>query len=139
MNALLILPIVIPLTTAAVSLLAWRSRLVQRWLGVAGSLALLVAATALLASVARDGIQATQVGAWAAPFGITLVADCLGAIMVLLAAISGLAVTVFATTNLDVRRETFGFYPLLQAMLMGVCGAFLPATSSTCTSGSKCC
>jgi multicomponent Na+:H+ antiporter subunit D len=124
-NVLLVLPIVIPLMTAAVSLVAWRSRLVQRWLGVAGSLALLVAATALLVSVARDGIQATQVGAWAAPFGITLVADLLGAIMVMLAAISGLAVTVFATANLDVRRETFGFYPLLQAMLMGVCGAFL--------------
>lgn len=125
MNLVLVLPIVIPLTTAAVSLLAWRSRVMQRWLGVAGSVGLLAAATVLLASVARDGIQATQIGGWAAPFGITLVADLFGAIMVLLAAISGLAVTGYALAGLDARRETFGFYPLLQAMLMGVCGAFL--------------
>ena len=125
MNVLLVLPIVIPLTTAAVSLLAWRSRVAQRWLGVAGSVGLLAAASVLLASVARDGIQATQVGAWAAPFGITLVADLFGAVMVLLAATSGLAVTVYALGGMDVRREAFGFYPLLQAMLMGVCGAFL--------------
>jgi multicomponent Na+:H+ antiporter subunit D len=124
-NVYLILPIVIPLTTAAVSLLVWRSRLAQRWLGMVGSVSLLAAATALLATVARDGIQSTQIGAWAAPFGITLVADLFGAVMVLLAAISGLAVTVYALGAMDVRREAFGFYPLLQAMLMGVCGAFL--------------
>jgi multicomponent Na+:H+ antiporter subunit D len=124
-NTLLVLPILIPLTTAAVSLLAWRSRKTQRWLCVTGSVGLLAAASILLMSVARDGIQATQAGAWAAPFGITLVADLFGAIMVLLAAITGLAVTLYALDGMDVRREVFGFYPLLQAMLMGVCGAFL--------------
>ena len=37
MNLLLVLPLLIPLTTAAVSLLAWRSRVAQRRLGVVGA------------------------------------------------------------------------------------------------------
>ena len=125
MNVLLVLPLLIPLTTAAVSLLAWRSRVAQRRLGVVGAAGLLVAAVALLDAVARGGIQATQAGGWPAPFGITVVADLFGAIMVLLAAISGLAVTVYSLAGVDHRREAFGYYPLLQVMLMGVCGAFL--------------
>jgi multicomponent Na+:H+ antiporter subunit D len=125
MNPLLVLPILIPLTAAALSLLAWRSRVAQRWLGAAGAAGLLAAAVALLAAVAGGGIQALQAGAWPAPFGITLVADLFAAIMVLLAAISGLAVTVYALFAADRRREAFGYYPLLLVLLMGVCGAFL--------------
>jgi multicomponent Na+:H+ antiporter subunit D len=124
-NLLLVLPILVPLTAAAISLLAWRSRVAQRRLGVAGAVGLLIAALALLESVQRQGTLATQVGAWPAPFGITLVADLLGAIMVLLAAVSGLAVTIYSLSGIDVRRAAFGYYPLLQVMLMGVCGAFL--------------
>ncbi len=51
MNLLLVLPLLIPLLTAAVSLLVRRSRAAQRWLGVAGQAALLAAALGLLASV----------------------------------------------------------------------------------------
>jgi multicomponent Na+:H+ antiporter subunit D len=124
-NAILVLPILLPLTTAALSLLAWRSRRAQAWLGVSGSTGLLIAAALLLAAVRRDGIQATQIGAWPAPFGITLVADLFSAIMVLLAALAGLAVTSFSLADLDHRRAAFGYYPLFQVMLMGVCGTFL--------------
>ena len=48
MNALVTLPIVVPLLTAILCLLAWRSRRWQRPLNVAGSLALLGAGVALL-------------------------------------------------------------------------------------------
>jgi multicomponent Na+:H+ antiporter subunit D len=125
MNVVLVLPVLIPLTAAALSLLAWRSRVTQRWLAVAGAAGLLGAAAVLLAAVTRGGIQATQAGGWPAPFGITLVADLFGAIMVLLAAIGGLAVTVYSLGAVDRRREAFGYYPLLMVLLMGVCGAFL--------------
>src|SRR3954471_19151151 len=124
-DVLLVLPLLIPLTTAAVSLLAWRRALVQRVLAVAGAAALLVAGLALLASVWRHGICATQAGAWPAPFGITLVADLLGALMVVLAGVVGLAVVLFSLGSIDRRREAFGYYPLVHALLLGVCGAFL--------------
>ena len=77
MNLLLILPILIPLLTAATSLLFWRRHQLQRWWGVIGMAALCGAALGLLFSVYHGGIQAVQIGDWPAPFGITLVADLL--------------------------------------------------------------
>jgi multicomponent Na+:H+ antiporter subunit D len=125
MNLFLLLPLLVPLGTAVAALLAWRSRTLQRVLGVAGSLGLLVAAVGLLRSVWVGGIQAAQMGDWAAPFGITLVADLFSALMVLIAAVMGLAVAIYALASMDARREAFGFYPLYHILLMGICGAFL--------------
>lgn len=125
MNLLLILPILIPLLTAATSLLFWRRRRLQRWWGVIGMAALCGAALGLLFSVYHGGIQAVQIGDWPAPFGITLVADLLSAIMVVLAALIGLAVAVYSLADIEAPREAFGYYPLLHILLMGVCGAFL--------------
>jgi multicomponent Na+:H+ antiporter subunit D len=125
MNLLLVLPLVIPLTTAALSLLAWRRLPLQRALAVAGSVALLGGGLALLALVWENGIAATQMGAWPAPFGITLVADLFGALMVVLAGVIGLAVAIYSLASMDEPRESFGYYPLLHVLLLGVCGAFL--------------
>ena len=110
MNLLLILPILIPLLTAATSLLFWRRRRVKRWWGVIGMAALCGAALGLLFSVYHGGIQAVQIGDWPAPFGITLVADLLSAIMVVLAALIGLAVAVYSLADIEAPREAFGYY-----------------------------
>jgi multicomponent Na+:H+ antiporter subunit D len=125
MNLLLLLPIIIPLLTAAISLMFWNWRKVQRGLSVVGAAGLLGAALGLLAAVWRGGILAAQIGNWPAPFGITLVADLFSAIMVVLAGIMGLAVAIYSLASMDSRREAFGYYPLLHLLLMGVCGAFL--------------
>jgi multicomponent Na+:H+ antiporter subunit D len=125
MNVLLILPLLIPLLTAVASILSWKWTPVQRGLSVLGATGLLAAGAALLASVSRDGIQAGQVGNWPAPFGITLVADLLSAIMVVLAGLVGLAVAIYSLASMDPQREAFGYYPLLHVLLMGVSGAFL--------------
>lgn len=125
MNRLLVLPILIPFFTAVGALLAWRWRWVQRVLGLVGALGLLLAAMGLLESVRVDGIKVTQMGSWPAPFGITFVADLFGAIMVLLAAIIGMAVTLYSLVSMDADRESFGYYPLFNLLMMGVCGAFL--------------
>jgi multicomponent Na+:H+ antiporter subunit D len=79
----------------------------------------------LLSVVAREGIQVTQASDWPAPFGISLVADLFSAIMVLMAGTMGLIVVVYSLVSMDREREHFGYYPLLQFLLMGVCGAFL--------------
>jgi multicomponent Na+:H+ antiporter subunit D len=125
MNILLILPIVIPLTTAAVSLLAWRWRAAQRGLGLAGTAALFATALLLLSAVWQHGVQAVQIGNWPAPFGITLVADLFSAIMVVVAGLMGFTVVIYSFASMDTPRESFGYYPLLHILLMGVCGAFL--------------
>lgn len=125
MTTLPVLPILIPLLTACLSLLAYRSVRAQQWLGVAGAVALLAAAVALLVEVSRTGITAVQIGAWPAPFGITLVADLFSAIMVLLAALTGLATFIYSIAGVDDRRKAFFYFPLLHVLLTGVCGAFL--------------
>ncbi len=125
MKLLLVLPMLIPLATAAASVLARRRRGLQRALGLVGAGALLAASICLLYSVGMHGILSMQVGNWPAPFGITLVADTFGAIMVVLAGLTGFAVAVYSVASIDPIRETFGYYALLNVLLMGVCGAFL--------------
>ena len=125
MTWLLVLPILIPLATAVATLLARTSRRVQRGLSVAGTSALVAVAAALLAWVWESGPQALQMGGWAAPFGITLVADLLGAVMVLITGVVGLAAAVYALTSVDAARERHHYHPLYHMLLLGVCGAFL--------------
>jgi multicomponent Na+:H+ antiporter subunit D len=125
MKLLLVLPILIPLLTAALSFLAWRRVRLQRTFGVVGAGALALATLILLVRVQREGIQAVQIGNWPAPFGITLAADLFSAIMTAMAGIMGLTVAVYSLANIDARRTAFGYYPLLHILLMGVCGAFL--------------
>ena len=125
MKLLLILPILIPLTTAAFCLLFWRYRTVQRLLGTLGSAAHLLVALLLLWTVRQDGIFATQVGNWPAPFGITLVADLFSAIMTVLGALMGLTVVIYSLTSMDRDRESSGYYAFFHFLLMGVSGVFL--------------
>jgi multicomponent Na+:H+ antiporter subunit D len=80
---------------------------------------------ALLRQVWHHGVLSTQVGDWPAPFGITIVADTLAAVMTTLAGIIGLATAIYSLVEVDSDREAYGYYPLLHLLLMGVCGAFL--------------
>jgi multicomponent Na+:H+ antiporter subunit D len=89
MNVLLVLPLVIPLTMAAASLLVWQWSAAQRWLALVGTVALLSVALMLLATVWQGGILVTQLGNWPAPFGLSLVADLFSAIMVVLTGLMG--------------------------------------------------
>ena len=89
MSNLVLLPILIPFATALAALLVRRRPLFQRVIGVVGSGGLLLVALVLLATVWRDGVQVLHVGDWPAPFGITLVADLFGALMVVLAGVIG--------------------------------------------------
>ena len=87
--------------------------------------ALLGVGLTLLQQVSAHGILAMQMGDWPAPFGITLVADLLSAIMVVLGGIMGVAVVIYSLAEVDAARKRFGFFPLLNILLMGVSAAFL--------------
>lgn len=125
MNTLLVLPILIPLLTGALGLLAWRHPITQRGVSIVGATAQFVTSLVLLWVVWNDGIQVMRAGGWPAPFGITFVADLFSAIMVVLAGLTGVSVILFSLAGVDRRREAFGFHPLVHILLMGVSGAFL--------------
>lgn len=125
MSNMLLLPVLVPFLTAVVTTLFWHDRRIQRRVNVVGGIAFFASTVGLLVLVRQDGIQATQIGNWPAPFGITLVADLFSAIMVAMAGLMGLVVVVYSLGSIDERRESFGYYPLLHTLLMGVSGAFL--------------
>jgi len=124
-DVVVIFPLLIPFLTAIFCLLAWNHTPIQRVLSVVGATGLFLAAIWLLAVVAQNGPQAMQGGSWAAPFGITLVADLFSAIMVLMAGIMSLTVVVYSLVSMDQPREAYGYHPMLHFLLLGVCGAFL--------------
>ncbi|WP_346795381.1 Na+/H+ antiporter subunit D [Halomonas sp. Bachu 37] len=125
MNPEVALPILVPLFSGAVSLLFWRSRPMQRFIAVTGNLALLIVSLWLFVSTHQLGYITLQMGDWPAPFGITLVADMLSAVMILLTAIIGLSMGIYSLATTAQGHEKFGYYPLLHLMLAGVAGAFL--------------
>lgn len=122
---LLTLCLLVPFAIAIACLMTGRVCALQRVFGVGGMAALLVVSGLLLERVSSQGIQVVQIGNWPAPFGITLVADLLAAIMVFVSAIIGLAVAIYSLSDIDPARERFGYYGFLHFMMMGVCGAFL--------------
>jgi len=121
----LLLPLFLPFLTAVACLAWWNDRRVQGWLSVLGFGVMLVLALRLLFTVRADGIQVVNAGGWDAPFGIVLAADLLSAIMLSVTALIGFTVTLYSIPAVDVKRESFGYYPLLNMLVFGVSGAFL--------------
>ncbi len=125
MNTLLILPVVVPLAAAALMLLVHRRGRLQRAMGLASTVLQFAVAVALLYVVHTRGIQSSQLGGWPSRFGITFVADMFSALMVLLSGTMAVVTAVYSAWNIDRERRAFGFYPLMQILLMGANGAFL--------------
>lgn len=122
---LLAAPIVVSLATAILlQLLPYRPRL-HRIVAFGGALGILAAGIAIFVRVERSGIFTLQVANWPAPFGITLVADTLSALLVVMVGLIGAVVTAQSFSGVDPRREALGYHPLVHILLMGVSGAFL--------------
>ncbi|OAN76269.1 NADH/ubiquinone/plastoquinone [Jannaschia sp. EhC01] len=124
MSWILAAPIIIPFATAVLAFL-FRHGPEGRWLSVLGSAGLLIASIILMVEVWDQGVVAAQMGEWPAPFGITLVADLLSAVMVVITGITGLAIAIYALADIEERKEKLGYHALYQVLLAGVCGAFL--------------
>lgn len=124
MSWILAAPIIIPFATAVLAFL-FRHGPEGRWLSVLGSAGLLIASIFLMVEVWDQGVVAAQMGEWPAPFGITLVADLLSAVMVVITGITGLAIAIYALADIEERKEKLGYHALYQVLLAGVCGAFL--------------
>jgi len=123
--ALLVLPIAIPLTAAVLGLILPRRQRIVRGLALVGSGGQLVAAVWLAIMVGRDGIQVMQMGSWAAPFGITIVADHFSALLLAAASLAGFASILFAVQTVDDERADHGYFSFAGILLAGVAGALL--------------
>lgn len=125
MNALLTLPIVLPLLGAGASIIAGRSKLAQRIISIGVLIAVTGISIALLIEVDSSGPVAVQAGGWPAPIGITLVADRLSAIMLCIGSVMFLAVLIYAIGQPGAERNHVGFQSVYLILASGVAASFL--------------
>src|SRR6476660_2178405 len=129
------LPVLIPLIAAAVTLFAGRTPRLQQLVTLTALTAVVGVCATLLYLVDRDGTPAGQVGGWGqskpgmGPLGITLVADRLSSLMLVVSAIVLLAV-VFYAIGQGIRdggehQPVSIFLPTYLVLSAGVCNAFL--------------
>lgn len=118
-------PLLIRFVTAIVLMFFWRQIRFQRLASIAGEVLAVVAAIFIAKEVLQQGPGSMQAGGWLAPYGITLVIDRLSALLLLVAAIIGLSVSIFAGGSMLNSRLRFGFYPIYHLLLLGISGAFM--------------
>ncbi|WP_262268895.1 monovalent cation/H+ antiporter subunit D [Microvirga yunnanensis] len=131
LDHLIIVPILLPLVSAAVMLLLnERRRTLKGVIGLATTVALLAVSIVLLGiadtpSAGRTGsaVWVYQLGNWPAPFGIVLVLDRLSAVMLVLTSVLGIASLLYSLARWH--RAGPRFHTLFQLQLMGLNGAFL--------------
>lgn len=120
----IILPIIGQMLIAVIQIFFWKKETPQRIISVGGSVVMLLLSIQLFQKT-WGGILTMQAGGWAAPFGITFVADIFSSTMVLLTAIAGLAVGVFSSVSISKARMQYGYFPIFHFLLAGLNGAFL--------------
>ncbi|HVL93375.1 MAG TPA: Na+/H+ antiporter subunit D [Acidimicrobiales bacterium] len=125
MTALLAGPVLLPLLGAALSIGVGRSRNAQRLIGVTTLVVVAVSSVMLLVRVDADGVVSVQAGGWDAPIGISLVADRLAAVMLVVAVLMLLAVLIYAIGQPGAEEDHVGFHPVYLILTAGVAAAFL--------------
>ena len=125
---LLPMPVLLALFGAGLSLILGRRPMTQRVLSVTVLSLILVVAAALLFLADTRGPQVLWIGGWS-PLGISLVADRLSALMLLVSALVCLLVLLFSLgqDEEERRRETpiSIYHPTFLALTAGVSNAFL--------------
>ena len=125
MNNFVILPILLPLLTGIFLIFLARKVNAQRVVYLVSAIISIVIAISLVIEVKTNGIQVMQASSWDAPFGISIVADMLSSLLVLVTSIIVFSVLIYSFKHIDEGRERFFYYPLVQFLIVGVNGAFL--------------
>lgn len=122
------LPVVLPLSGAGLTLALYRRPRVQRIVSVTVLVAVLVAAATLAVLADRRPLVA-EMGSWATPVGISLVADQLSTLMLTVSAVVVLCVLVYSLAQDQGAGEesapTSIYHPTYLVLVAGVANAFL--------------
>ena len=92
MNALVALPIIVPLLGAALCVIAAPVRWIQRTISLSALTCNMIVAIILFVRVDDEGMVVMQAGGWPVPLGISLVVDRLSAVMLVVSSLMLLAV-----------------------------------------------
>ena len=131
MTWLLPMAIILPITGAALTLVASRRPRVQRAISVSAISLQLVVELIMLFQIADNGTMVMHIGGWTAPLGVTLVADDLAALMLVVSTIVSLAVLIYGISQGIADREVGPevpisiFHPTFLILVTGVSNAFI--------------
>ena len=129
MSTLVTLPVLLPMLGAGLTVMGSRSAMAQRAIGIVVLVTVAVLATVLLAVADAGGPIVVELGGWAPPVGIALVADRLAALLLLVSTLVTLAVLVYSIDQriADYGRETPSttFHPMYLLLCAGVSLAYL--------------
>jgi multicomponent Na+:H+ antiporter subunit D len=128
-NDLVPIPVILPLFGAGVTLMLARRQAAQRLVSTTILVGVLAVAAVLLVQVDRSGPQVIWIGAWPEPLGISLVADRLSALLLVVSTVVSLAVLVFSIgqgmTSDDEDTPLTIYHPTFLVLVAGVSNAFL--------------
>ncbi|MFP3920932.1 MAG: Na+/H+ antiporter subunit D [Dichotomicrobium sp.] len=122
---LIVLPVILPLIIGIAGIMMRAAPRATAGLTIAALAAISLASIALLSRVVAEGPVAMTMGQWLPPYGISLVADPLGALLTMMASLIGLAIAVYALSDIDSAGRHAGFYSMVCWLIAGVNGAFL--------------
>jgi multicomponent Na+:H+ antiporter subunit D len=120
-----IIPLLWQMVLSITLVFCWRRPEWHRRISVLGGIMGVLLAANLMGKVLIQGYVTMNAGNWPAPFGITMVADTFSATLVLLTSLAGLCVSIFSIHSILGNRISFGYFPVLHFLLMGLCGAFV--------------
>ena len=125
MTMLVALPVLVPLVAAALMLIV-RPLLAQRTISGMALLASLVTSITVLVDVWGDGpVKVVRLGGWPGEFAITMVADRLASVMVVVALVVVSAVLVYAMGQGGADEKSPFYHPVYMVMAAGISQAFL--------------
>lgn len=124
---LIILFIVIPLAAAVINILLINHMTLSRIVGTISFTSTLLLAVGLLVQSHVDGgaIFVSQMGGWAAPYGISIVFDSLSGLLLATSSMVALGSFIHSFASLNPATERRYFHPLIQALMFGVNLSFL--------------
>lgn len=125
-SLLAILPFIIPIAGAAIAMLMHSKFRMQSLWAFGTMITALAASCVLLATVMSTGQPIVfQMGGWAAPFGISIVADWLSATMAVMVQVVFLFGFIYALGSKDKATHFPTFYPLFLTLCAGLTGGML--------------
>ena len=129
MNLLVPLPVILPLFGAGAALMLSHRPRAQRLVSFSVLTTVVAIAAVLLVQADQDGPQVAWLGAWTPPLGISLVADRLSALMLLVSAVVTLAVLAYSVgqgmTGDEEEAPVSIYHPTFLVLVAGVSNAFL--------------
>ncbi len=124
MTQLTILPIILPLLTAVLSIIARETRF-RDYISITGSIAYFVLIISIASRILAEGTVTYQAGGWQAPFGVTFMIDSLSLFMLIITATVSFAANLYSVSYIGNEGKESGFYAFLHFMVMGMSGAFI--------------